>query len=126
MQNLGFVDSKFRLAILAAKRAKQLISGSKQRVDKKAENPLTIALEEITGGKIDFDTLMMSDAELRAEILGGGPEESGEEVAQEGTETIDEETAAMNLLKKTEETESEVQSEEGEAAEEEVPEKEAE
>lgn len=74
MHNLGFVDSKFRLAILAAKRAKQLISGAKQRVDMKAENPLTIALQEIRDGKIDFETIMMSDAELGAEILGGGPE----------------------------------------------------
>lgn len=50
----GLVDSKFRLAILAAKRAKQIVNGSKKRVDINAENPLTIALEEIYRGKISF------------------------------------------------------------------------
>lgn len=46
--------SKFRLAILAARRAKQLINGQKKRVDIKAENPLTVAIEEIRQGKIDL------------------------------------------------------------------------
>jgi DNA-directed RNA polymerase subunit omega len=50
----GFVDSKFRLAILAAKRAKQIVNGSKRRVEINAENPLSIALEEIYRGKISF------------------------------------------------------------------------
>ena len=45
---------KFRLAILAARRAKQLINGSRKRVDIKAENPLTVAHEEINQGKIDL------------------------------------------------------------------------
>ncbi len=46
------MDSKFRLAILAAKRAKQIIKGSKKQVDIEAGNPLTIALEEIKQGII--------------------------------------------------------------------------
>lgn len=46
--------SKFRLAILTARRAKQLINGQRKRVDVKAENPLTIAIEEIRQGKIDL------------------------------------------------------------------------
>ena len=54
MEKLDFIDSKFRLAILAAKRAKQLVGGNKKRIDTDAENPLTIALEEIYEGKIDF------------------------------------------------------------------------
>lgn len=51
------IDSKFRLAILAAKRAKQLVNGAKKKVDMKAENPLTIAIEEINQGKINFHIL---------------------------------------------------------------------
>lgn len=54
MEIPGFVDSKFRLAILAAKRAKQIVNGSKRRVEINAENPLSIALEEIYRGKISF------------------------------------------------------------------------
>jgi DNA-directed RNA polymerase subunit omega len=49
-----FIDSKFRLAILAAKRAKQLASGDRKKIDMNAENPLTIALQEIHDGKISF------------------------------------------------------------------------
>lgn len=124
MQNLGFVDSKFRLAILAAKRAKQLISGSKQRVDAKAENPLTIALEEIIQGKIDFEILMMSDAELSAEILGGGV---GEESAEEGADVTGDDGVEVSSGEDIEESEVDDQSEEeGEETEEKQPEEEAE
>jgi DNA-directed RNA polymerase omega subunit len=55
--NLNGIDSKFRLAILVARRAKQLIGGAKRKVDIKAENVLTIAMEEFKQGKIDFDVL---------------------------------------------------------------------
>lgn len=54
MEKNNFIDSKFRLVIIAAKRAKQLVRGSKPKVNLKAENPLTIALKEIDEGKIDF------------------------------------------------------------------------
>lgn len=42
---------------MVARRAKQLIGGAKRKVDIKAENVLTIALEEFKQGKIDFDML---------------------------------------------------------------------
>ncbi len=61
MDGLEYVDSKFRLAILAAKRAKQLVGGSKKKVDMRAENPLTIAIEEIKEGKINFHILEESE-----------------------------------------------------------------
>jgi DNA-directed RNA polymerase subunit omega len=54
LEKNNFIDSKFRLVIIAAKRAKQLVRGSKPKVNLKAENPLTIALKEIDEGKIDF------------------------------------------------------------------------
>jgi DNA-directed RNA polymerase subunit omega len=57
LEKLDFIDSKFRLAILAAKRGKQLLAGAKKRVDTTAENPLTIAIEEIYQGKIKFRIL---------------------------------------------------------------------
>jgi DNA-directed RNA polymerase omega subunit len=52
------IDSKFRVVILVSKRAKQLINGSRKRVEMKAENPLTIAMEEFHQGKINFNILM--------------------------------------------------------------------
>ena len=57
MDGLDSIDSKFRLCILVAKRAKQLVNGSRARVDIDAENPLTIAIEEIKQGKIEFQII---------------------------------------------------------------------
>jgi len=59
------VDSKFRLVLLAAWRAKQIINGSKKKVNVKAENPLTIALEEIRQGLINFEILTEEKLEQR-------------------------------------------------------------
>jgi len=57
LEQLDFIDSKFRLAILAAKRGKQLVNGAKKKLDITAENPLTIALKEIYAGKVKFRVL---------------------------------------------------------------------
>ena len=57
MHNLNGIDSKFRLAILVARRAKQLIGGARRKIEIKTDNPLTVAMEEFRQGKIDFDVL---------------------------------------------------------------------
>ena len=57
MQTLNGIDSKFRLAILVARRAKQLIGGARKKVEVKSDNMLTVAMEEFRQGKIDFDVL---------------------------------------------------------------------
>jgi DNA-directed RNA polymerase omega subunit len=76
--NLNGIDSKFRLAILVARRAKQLIGGAKRKVDIKAENVLTIAMEEFRQGKIDFDILNQDPTLLDEE----NPELAAEAVAE--------------------------------------------
>ena len=48
------VDSKYALVILAAKRAKQIKEGSRPRIPTESTNPLTIALEEIAEGKVQY------------------------------------------------------------------------
>jgi DNA-directed RNA polymerase subunit omega len=74
LEKLDFIDSKFRLAILAAKRGKQLLAGAKKRVDTSAENPLTIAVEEIYRGKVKFRILeeneKIKDEESTSLMLG--------------------------------------------------------
>ena len=74
MEKLDFIDSKFRLAILAAKRGKQLVAGAKKRVDTNAENPLTIAIEEIYKGKVKFRVLephvLLEDEEATSLLMG--------------------------------------------------------
>ena len=81
MEKLDFIDSKFRLAILAAKRGKQLVAGAKKRVDTSAENPLTIAIEEIYQGKVKF-RILEPDEQLKdeeaASLLIGNEEEAVE------------------------------------------------
>ena len=62
MQPLNGIDSKFRLAILVARRAKQLIGGARKKIDFKSDNPLTVAMEEFKQGKIDFDVLNEVDS----------------------------------------------------------------
>jgi len=85
--NLNGIDSKFRLAILVARRAKQLIGGAKRKVDIKAENVLTIAMEEFKQGKIDFDVLNQDPSllneenlELAAETVTAGEDEIEEDL----------------------------------------------
>lgn len=64
METPNFVDSKFRLAILASKRAKQLVNGAKKKIDVHAENPLTVALEEIKLGLINFHVFSQEELAL--------------------------------------------------------------
>lgn len=81
MEDHKVVDSKFRLVILASKRAKQLLRGAKRKVDLNAENPLSIALEEIKDGKIDYEIILTED-EKRVE--------AGEELVSEENEISEE------------------------------------
>ena len=78
VEKLDFIDSKFRLAILAARRGKQLLAGAKKRVDTTAENPLTIAIEEIYRGKVKFRILeeneQIKEEEASSLMLGNEEE----------------------------------------------------
>lgn len=48
------IDSKFRLVLLAAKRAEQIIQGSPAKVKTNHSKPTYIALEEIQNKAIDY------------------------------------------------------------------------
>ena len=48
------VDSKYTLVTLAAKRAREIMSGELPLVESKSNKPVTIALEEITQNKITY------------------------------------------------------------------------
>lgn len=64
MEKSNIVDSKFRLAILAAKRAKQLLGGARKKVESESDNPLTIALKELKMGKLRFTVFPVEDEVL--------------------------------------------------------------
>jgi len=83
VQTINGIDSKFRLAILVARRAKQLINGARRKVEVKSDNPLTVAMEEFREGKINFDILNEEEnlfaPQLEADALGGeAPAQEGE------------------------------------------------
>lgn len=46
---------KYTLAVLVAKRARQLVTGAKKTIDIDSENPVTIAINEIEKGTISFE-----------------------------------------------------------------------
>jgi DNA-directed RNA polymerase subunit omega len=52
---LDRVDNKYALVIVAAKRARQLKEGALPMVDVETANPVSIALEEISAGKIRYE-----------------------------------------------------------------------
>jgi DNA-directed RNA polymerase subunit omega len=78
VEEYSFIDSKFRLVILAARRAKQLVRGSKKKVDINAENPLTVALKEIESGLVNFEIL---NEEIEMEEVVEAVGESDDEAA---------------------------------------------
>ena len=49
------VSSRYTLVVLASKRARQLLEGSKCHVDNVSNKYVTNAMEEIFEGKITFD-----------------------------------------------------------------------
>jgi len=69
------VDSKYRLGVLAAQRALQIVKGSQARVDTAYHKATTIALAEFQEGKVPFVIgeeavkARMNDEDLYKEIL---------------------------------------------------------
>lgn len=57
MEKYRNYDSKFRFALTAARRAKQIIRGSRVLVDVQAGNPITIAMEELRRGYVTPDNI---------------------------------------------------------------------
>jgi DNA-directed RNA polymerase omega subunit len=85
VHNLNGIDSKFRLAILVARRAKQLIGGAKRKIEIKTDNPLTVSMEEFRQGKIDLNMLyeepsIFGEPGMEAEAPTGETGLSGEMV----------------------------------------------
>lgn len=54
-QLLAHVDSKYRLVIIAAKRAKQLMSGAEPLIAPRSFTPSYIALEELGTGTLTYE-----------------------------------------------------------------------
>ena len=57
MKGYGDIDSKFRYVIVAAKRAKELLKGSKPRIKSKSKNLIRVAQEEVEGGFVNYELI---------------------------------------------------------------------
>ena len=49
---LDIIDNRFELVVVASKRARQIASGDEPMTNVKEENPVTIAVNEISEGKV--------------------------------------------------------------------------
>lgn len=49
------VDSRYTLVVCAAKRARQILEGSRPLVEVESDRPVTIALHELANGKLRYE-----------------------------------------------------------------------
>ncbi len=68
-QLLTHVDSKYRLVIIAAKRAKQLMRGGEPLITQKSFKPTYTALEEVAAGRLTYEAEPAEGA--KAQSLAG-------------------------------------------------------
>jgi len=64
LKNYSDIDSKFRFVIVAAKRAKSILKGSKPKLKTKSKNAIRIAQREVKEGLVDFEILQPKKDEL--------------------------------------------------------------
>lgn len=50
----NIADSRYTLVILAAKRSRELVNGSKALIESDSVKPVSLAIEEIVEGKITY------------------------------------------------------------------------
>jgi len=62
---MAHVDSKYRLVMIAAKRAKQLGRGAPSLLQAKSVKPTYQAMEEIAGGKLGYEIDSLEDGKAR-------------------------------------------------------------
>ena len=109
MKAYGDLDSKFRFVILAAKRAKQLLSGSKPKIKTKSKNLILVAQKEVKQRLIDYEIVQpkaeefqgMEDEAFIGEELGIG--EDGilkEEVPEKDKDKAEDTAKAKDIPEK--------------------------
>jgi len=67
---LKYVDNRFNLVLIAAKRARQLAKGGMALVEPEQDKPTVLALREIAVGHVNFPDHMAAErAEMDDEII---------------------------------------------------------
>jgi DNA-directed RNA polymerase subunit omega len=62
----GF-DSNYRYVLVAARRARQLLSGARPQIETSTRKPCKVAMEEIQAGKVKWDA---EERRTAAEVAG--------------------------------------------------------
>ncbi len=98
MKSYTEIDSKFRFVIVAAKRAKQLLRGSKPRIKSESKNPIRVAQMEVNKGLVNYEIIEIKEERVRK------PDEEGfigEKIRDKGEEPIkkDESKAKKKVAK---------------------------
>jgi DNA-directed RNA polymerase subunit omega len=62
------IDTRYRLVIIAAQRARQLMQGSKPQITSKFTKESTIALDEVLQGKTEFVTGKEAKASMKEAV----------------------------------------------------------
>ncbi|MDH4197532.1 MAG: DNA-directed RNA polymerase subunit omega [Candidatus Aminicenantes bacterium] len=91
------IDSKFRFVIVASKRAKQLLRGSKPKLRSKSRNLIRIAQQEVSAGTVDFEILPVGKEdfpEAEDRVLVGGVGIGAEDVSETESAGADKEELA--------------------------------
>jgi len=78
------IDSKFIFVLLASKRAKQLLKGSKPKIESKSKSLIRIAQQEVIEGLVDYEIVQKKREE---EYKPGDEDFIGEEIGGEGEDT---------------------------------------
>ena len=60
------VESKFRFIILSSQRCEQLLQGGEVRVEAPTKKPAVIAMQEVLGGKVNYEILADEEEDAEA------------------------------------------------------------
>lgn len=97
MEDYKGFDNKFNFVKTAAQRAKQILRGSRKLVDSRAQNPLTIALEEMRNGLVTPENInSLQEDNLFFNIDRQEGEGSAQEILAEGETPLTEEDGLIN------------------------------
>jgi len=102
--DIAKVGNKFKVAVLAAKRAKQIMKTGKKKLVMEASNPLTVALAEIEQGLVTYETIKEEEREfiVSADEVAAASGESIEETENDNNEVEVEETRSEAINTKAE------------------------
>jgi DNA-directed RNA polymerase subunit omega len=91
------IDSRYRLVIIAAQRARQIMQGSKSQVTSKFAKETTVALDEVLQGRTDFVTGKEAKVAMKEAMMAREIEERARAKAKAALPRVDESEIRKDL-----------------------------